>query len=174
MLAAMFSTTNHVKGLAGLVVSSGVTAASVTLGNIVHPLVGTLPPWGQIVLEWSPLIGAPIGLTGMFFYAINMMLASRSAARKERDEHRNELREIQGRAADVAASVAAEAVKTARVRTEMETETATKVAEAAAYMAECVRRQAAGLCPKQAHFMAHAIAHRKPLKQLCKKPCKKA
>ena len=157
MLAAMFGTTNHVKGLAGLVLSSSLTAASVTMGNMVHPIVGTLPVWGQTILEWSPLIGAPIGLTGMFFYAVNMMLASRSGARKEREEHRNELREIQEAAGKVAATVAAEAVKTAREVTAVETETARHVADAAAYIAECVRRQAAGECPMQEVFVKHQV-----------------
>jgi len=94
MIRHLLATADHVKGLAGLVLSSSLTAASVTVGNIVHPLVGTLPTWGVTILEWSPLVGAPIGLCGMFFYAVNMMLSSRAAARSEREAHRTELREI--------------------------------------------------------------------------------
>jgi len=112
-------------------------------------------------MEWIPFIGAPIGLWGIFHYGRLMYYSAKSMEldvaekqRKEREAHREELREIQSAASATAATVAATAVETARVIVAHDAETAAKVVEAATYIADCARRQAAGECamlPKKTH-----------------------
>jgi len=152
MLLATMLQSPHQK-LTGLLASGAVTAGSLFVNNVVHPVVGALPIWAVAAMEWMPFVGAPIGLWGIFHYGRLMYYSAKAmeldVARKQREEreaHRLELQEIQSAASKAATTVAATAVETARVLVAHDAETAAKVVEAASHIAECVRRQSSGQC----------------------------
>jgi crotonobetainyl-CoA:carnitine CoA-transferase CaiB-like acyl-CoA transferase len=158
----MFSTSPLHK-LCGLIASATLTAGS----SVISAVTPTIPAGASAVREWSLIIGAPVGVAGMLFYAVSMMYDSRSKARREREEHRKELAEMQAEAARVAATVASTAVKAAQATVATAAATAANVVDAASataseLIAECTRRQTTGECPMQKVLGEHAIQFPKP------------
>jgi hypothetical protein len=82
-------TSSPISKLIGLVASAGVTAATSIVST-----ASAIPDWADGIREWSLIIGAPIGVLGMVFYASCMAMDSRKKWRQEREAHRLELREM--------------------------------------------------------------------------------
>lgn len=79
--------------LIGLLASAGITAVSTVADMTPH--IDAVPHWATIIREWSLIVGAPIGVLGMAFYAVSMMLDNRRKFRVEREAARQELHEIE-------------------------------------------------------------------------------
>ncbi len=113
------TTSTPIHKLIGLVASAGVTAASSAVG-----VASAIPDWATGIREWSLIVGAPVGVIGMIFYASCMMLDNRKKWREEREAHRLELREM---------TAAGERLKQQQIKE--------------AHDAICADRRAQGSCP---------------------------
>ena len=82
----MFCDNEHINRGIGMLASTCLTLTALVPSPV--DVVSCLPHWATYVREWSLLIGAPIGVLGMLFYASSMALDSRRKWREYRESQK--------------------------------------------------------------------------------------